>query len=243
MNSPVLKLACFLLLGAQAAVCCSVQSLKLQQVASDFTVVATHRKNPIAGIRIEIQPKGKAERVVTEETNEAGEIRVTGLPVGEYFVSASHADIEAGTQWIEVVAVPDDKTKSRLAFEWADWSYKTKRVAGTLTGLVPGDSGNPLMDIVHPKETIYPGVAISLRNAFGTEEYRTVSDSSGGFAFDHIPDGIYLMTIEGGMKSVNGTGAQTTLVIDLAAASSRDFLPLRLQDDGCGSVEFALREN
>lgn len=217
--------------------------MKLQRVQPDFTVVVTHRNNPIAGIEVIVHHKGIAEPVFTGESDESGSVRVTNLAAGEYFVSASHDGIEAPKQWIEIVAVPQAKAKARIDFQWADWSYTTRRIAGTLTGLVPGNTGNPLMDIVHPKQTVFPGVEISLRNAFGIEKYRTFSDSNGRFVFDNLPDAIYVMTIQGGMKSLYGTGADTKLVIDVAAASSRDFLPLSLQDNGCYSIEFVLHEN
>jgi hypothetical protein len=86
--------------------------------------------------------------------------------------------------------VPNAHAKKRLKVQWADWSYQTSRVAGTLTGLVPGNTGHPLMDIVHPNMTVFPGVAITLKNAFSEDERHTTSDSSGSFRFDDVPDGI-----------------------------------------------------
>jgi len=60
------------------------------------------------------------------------------------------------------------------------------------------------MDIVHPNASVYPGVAIALKNAFSDDERHTISDSSGAFLIDDVPDGIYILTIAGGMKSFTG---------------------------------------
>ena len=53
--------------------------------------------------------------------------------VGRYHLTASREDFDAGREWIEVVMVPDTETKRRFDFQWADDSYQTRQVAGTLT--------------------------------------------------------------------------------------------------------------
>lgn len=91
-------------------------------------------------------------------------------------------------------------------------------------------------------ETVYPGVEIKLKGAFSGDEYDTVSDSSGAFLFGDVPDGVYLLTIAGGVKSVTGIADVTTQVIDVKRASKRTSLPLRLKDTGCYRTEFQLTE-
>ncbi len=220
-------------------------------MSTDFTVVVTHRKQPIAGIEVEVTPKVEVTPAQTETTarpvfigttDEHGTVHIRGLLPGRYWLTALHHEFEAGKEWIEVVRVSNAKTKKRLEFEWGDSGYETRRVAGTLTGLVPGDTGNKLMDIVHPKETVYPGVSITLRAAFSNEEYRTVSDSTGFFTIDSVPDGIYILTIAGGMKSIGSTADTTAMVMDLTQGASRDALPMRLRDTGCYRTEFQYRK-
>lgn len=232
-----------LMCGVQAAFGCEQRALELRQVPPDLTVVVTHRKNPIAGIKVQVVPEKTVDAVFTGATDEHGTVLIEGLMVGRYYLTASHEDFEAGKEWIEVVAVPDAKTKKRFDFQWADWSYQTRRVAGKLTGLVPGNTGNKLMDIVHPVETVYPGVDIMLKSAFSGDEYRTVSDSTGAFLIGDVPDGIYILTIAGGMKSITGTADITRQVIDVMHTSTvGDSLPLQLRDTGCYRTEFALSD-
>ena len=98
------------------------------------------------------------------------------------------------------------------------------------------------MDIARPVETFYPGVDLTLKGAFSADEYHTISDSSGAFLFGEVLDGIYFLSIAGGMKSVTGTADVTTLVLDVKRKSRIESLPLQLQDTGCYSTQFELSE-
>jgi hypothetical protein len=243
MTRAILRMLTLLIFGAQAAFGCSLQSMELRQVSPDLTIVVTHRGKPIAGIAVQVVPENSIEPVFTRDTDEHGTVLIEGLMVGRYHLTASREGFDAGKEWIEVAPVPAAKTKKRFDFQWADWSYQTQRVAGTLTGLVPGNTGNKLMDIVHPEETAYSGVDIRLKNAFSGEEYRTISDSTGTFIIGGVPDGIYILTIAGGMKAISGMADMTKQVIDVAhAAKVRKSLPLQLKDTGCYSTEFVLSE-
>ena len=103
--------------------------MELRQVSSDLTVVVTHRGKPIAGIKIQVVPAKSAEPVFSSTTDVNGTILVEGLMVGRYHLTASHEDFDAGREWIEVVAVPDAKTKRRFDFQWAGWSYQSRETA------------------------------------------------------------------------------------------------------------------
>lgn len=228
---------------------CELMPLQEHRVSADLTVLVTHREMPIAGIEVTVtairQPSDRGESagpMFKASTDDRGEVSIRGLTRGRYFLEASHAGFKAGTVIIDVVAQGRKKLEKRLVFQWADWSYQTRSVAGTLSGLIPGDSGNPLMDLLHPKETIYPGVVLVLKNAFSSHEYRVVSDSSGFFVIPNISDGTYTLTISGGMKSVSGIGDQTVLVLDVDQNAPRDSLRLRLKDTGCYRTEFQLEE-
>jgi hypothetical protein len=99
-----------------------------------------------------------------------------------------------------------------------------------------------MMDIARPVETVSPGVEMTLKSVLSRNEYHTLSDSSGAFLFGNVPDRIYLLTIPGGMRSVTGTADNTTQVIDVTKAATRDSLPLRVVDTGCYRTEFQLTE-
>jgi hypothetical protein len=242
MRHATLRVLPLLLCAAQAMFGCSLTPMELRQVSSDLTVVVTHRGKPIAGIEVQVVPEKSTEPVFSGATDAHGTVLMKGLMVGRYHLTASHEDFDAGKEWIEVVSVPNAKTKRRFDFQWADWSYQTREVAGTLTGLIPGNTGKPLMDIVHPRETVFPGVDITLKNAFSSDEYRTVSDSTGAFLMAEVPDGVYILTIAGGMKSLTGIVDATRQVLDVTHTATIAALPLRLKDTGCYRTEFQLSD-
>jgi len=231
-----------LIIAAQSTSGCSLRSMELRQVDSQLTVVVTHQGKPIAGIEIQVVPEKGTEAVFTGVTDESGTVLIQGLATGHYNLTASHDGFEAGKEWIDVVDAHKGKPVRHFAFEWAEGSYQVRQVAGSLTGLIPGNTGNKLMDIVHPIQTVYSGVDITLKNAFSEGEYRTVSDSGGAFFFDRVADGIYVLTIAGGMKSISGAADITRHVIDVAHTANRAALPLQLQDSGCYRTEFELNE-
>jgi hypothetical protein len=232
----------FLLLIAPAlALACSARSFLVQPVRPDFVVVVSHRSRPVSGVEIVVTPIPGASALPTVSTDENGAAEVRDLPGGKYWLTASYRGIEAGRELIEVI--PDaKKPKKQFDFQWADDSYEMRMVSGKLTGLVKGDTGRPLQDLIHPREVVHPGVAIALKNAFSDEEYRAVSDSEGVFVISPLSPGTYILTIGGGAKSLSGrTADPTTLVIDVAESAKRDFLSLRLQDGGCGGAEYDLK--
>jgi len=237
-----MRVLLLLLCAAPAVFGCSLKSMELRQVSSDLTVVVTHRGKSIAGIKVQVVPEKSSEPVFSSATDVHGSVLIEGLMVGRYHLTASHEDFDAGNEWIEVVAVPDAKTKRRFDFQWADWSYESREVAGTLTGFVPGDTGKPLMDIAHPREIFFPGVDITLKNAFSNDEYRTVSDSTGAFRIADVPEGVYILTIAGGMKSITGTADVTRVVLDVIRTTTTASLLLKLKDTGCYRTEFQLAE-
>ena len=231
-----------LLCAAQSAFGCSLTPMELRHVSSELTVVVTHRGKPIAGINVQVVPEKSTEPVFSSITDVHGTVLIDGLMVGRYHLTASHDDFDAGKEWIEVVAVPDAKTKRRFDFQWADWSYQSREVAGTLTGLVPGNTGKPLMDIAQPREVFFPGVDITLKNAFSNDEYKTVSDSTGAFRIANVPDGVYILTIAGGMKSITGIADVTRGVLDVIGTTATASLALKLKDTGCYRTEFQLTD-
>ncbi len=237
----IARLIPLLILTAQFAFPCSLASIKLRQVGPNIIVKVTHRSKAIAGIEVEVLPEGVGtDAVFTALTDENGTVHIQGLARGKYYLTASHRGFEAGREWIEVVS--DANAVQHFTFQWADDAYQARRIDGMLTGRIPGDSGNQIMDLARPKETVYPGVAITLKNAFADDEYHTLSDSTGSFVIGPVPNGIYVLVIAGGMTSIYGTAEETSHVIDLMQTASRGHLPLLLSSDGCSGSEFKLIE-
>jgi hypothetical protein len=243
VKHPTAQLVLLLIVTARSAFPCSATSLILQQVPPNLTVKVTHSGKPIAGISVEIVAQAEGgDPVFTAVTDDNGTVQLTGLMVGRYYLIASHLGFEAGRVWIEVVNRANAKTVQRFDFQWADDAWQTRSVAGSLGGMIPGDTGNKIMDLARPKETVYPGVAVVLKSAFSDAEYHTSSDSTGSFVMGQAPDGIYVLTVAGGMTSVNGVAEETTHVLDLRQTVPRTSLRLLLSPGvvGCYGVGFKL---
>ena len=241
----IAQLLPFLILTTRFAFPCSVASLQLRQVSPNMTVKVTHLGKPIAGIEVEVVPQADgADPVFFAVTDEDGAAQIAGLVVGRYYLIASHRGFEGGREWIEVVSRADAKTIQHFDFQWADYAYVTRRAAGWLVGFVPGDTGNKIMDLARPKSTVYPGVGITLTGAFSDAEYHTLSDATGSFDIGPVPDGIYVLAIDGGMSSIYGTAEKTRQVVELTQSASRSSLRLVLSPGvtGCYGVGFELDE-
>lgn len=219
----------------------SVPCLELTRVPPDVTVSVTHDQAPIAGIEVTVVSVSSTGPVFTGVTDERGHVSIRGLATGRYFLAASHLGFEAGKEWIEVVAVPDRKTTNHFDFAW-DSHYQVRRIAGTLAGIAPGRTGNDWMDIIQPVRAVYGGVAVTLRNAFGEDEYRTHSNRDGEFLIEHVPDGIYVLTIDGGEEAMSGTADVTRRLVDVKSSARRETLPLELRDSDSYRTEFELCE-
>jgi phosphatidate phosphatase APP1 len=230
-----------LLIAPALALACSARSFQVQPVRPDFVVVVSHRSKAVPGVEVVVTPSPGGSAFFEVLTDENGRAEVRDLPFGEYWVAASYRGIEAGRELIQV-SRDAKKPKKQFDFQWADYSYEMLTVRGRLTGLVKGDTGSPLQDLIHPREVVHSGIVIALQNAFSGQEYRAVSDSDGMFVIDPLPIGTYILTISGGARSFGGqTADQTTLVVDLAPSAKRRFLPLRLRDGGCGGAEYELK--
>lgn len=220
----------------------ALHSTEWKRVPPDIGVSVTHDHAPIAGIEVAVVPVNNAGPVSSGTTDAHGDVYIRGLARGRYLLIASHIGFDAGKAWIEVVAPAEAPTIDHFCFHW-DSDYQTRRVAGTLTGLAPGSTGHEWMDIAHPVRAVYGGVHVTLRNAFGTNEYRSLTDRNGQFQIDQVPDGIYVLTIEGGEQANSGTADETSRIVDVRSSAARDDLPLELRDTPAHHTEFMLHEN
>lgn len=174
-------------------------------------------------------------------SDKSGQVMVRGLAPGKYFLFAKHRGIESENRWIEVGGRSHKRIR-RFDLHWADYSIVTREVSGALTGRVNGNTGNKIMDVVHAREAVQPGVSLRLDDLFGDRTFSTVSDSSGAFMFGSVPMGTYLMTIAGGQPMVGSRiSEETNLVVDISQSFSRNFLPLQLKEGGCGGMGYELK--
>jgi hypothetical protein len=179
--------ASFLLVCATALACSQQSFTKPEPTGPNFTVAVTHRDRPASGIEVTLAPEHR-DPMSIGASDDKGRVEIRGLSNGRYFLRAKYREIETETKWIEVTNTPK-KRNMRFDLHWADYSIDTREVSGVLTGLVGGNTGNKIMDLIHAKEVAHSGVALSLKSAFAESDYSTISDSSGSFLFGTVPPG------------------------------------------------------
>ena len=126
--------------------------------------------------------------------------------------------------------------KSSLRYRWGDYGAPMRSVAGTLQEWQPGTGGTPIWNIAHGSTVAVVGATALLQNAKSRENLRAVSDTKGAFAFPAVPDGIYVLHIEGGVTARAYSFAD--MIMTVSPTATRDTVLLTLQENGCGTVTF-----
>lgn len=220
---------------------CSLRPISFFNVQPDFDVIVTHHDLPIEGIEVRIRTYPETKELVLHTTDDHGQVDFSGLAPGKYQMIISLSKIEAGSEWIEVVDSGNNR-KTHFEFGWANDAITSSRVSGTLTGLVLGNSGNKLQDVIHPRRVPHPYVHVELINPFDGSKYRTISDATGNFIIEPVPEGIYKLLIGGGTPSMIGAADTTTLVVEVSKVAERNFLSFQLSELGCGEIGYKLSE-
>jgi hypothetical protein len=88
--------------------------------------------------------------------------------------------------------------KSSLRYRWADYGVPMRYVSGTLQEWQPGNGGTPIWNLAHGITAPVAGATALLENAKTREVFRSEADIEGMFGFPRVPDGIYVLHIEGG---------------------------------------------
>ena len=76
-----------------------------------------------------------------------------------------------------------------------------------------------------------------LENALTREALRSQSDGKGLFRFPAVPDGVYVLHIEGGKTA--RAYAPTDMIVTVSHTATRDSVVLTLSEDGCGFIRFS----
>ena len=171
--------------------------------------------------------------VFSGETSMDGTVSIS-LPVGEYWLEANLLGISAAYHCFHIKEQSSRKARRNLAYDWGDEAPATQRIAGKLVDSQPGSGGNPLWNILHRVDVPISGASLRLQNPTTGSVYTTTSSSDGQFTFDPIPNGTYVLHIEGGVAGDRGFDS-TDLLIALAPDARRNSLLLTRRDGSAGS--------
>jgi hypothetical protein len=200
-----------------------------------FAVLVKHDGKPLGGVRIEIATyvTNAAKVSFAGETGIDGKAVISNLPPGEYWLAARLLGVQIADQCFHVARRASIGAKRAVRYQWGDLVPAVRRIAGTLVDSQPGTGESRVRDLIHRVNVPVDGAALRLENALTRESFGTVSDSGGNFAFDPVPDGTYVLHVEGG-----NTGRPfdpEDLAIKVSGTATSDAIALTRRDAAGGS--------
>jgi hypothetical protein len=210
------------------------------EVRPDFGVNIRHQDKPLSGVTVEISGNGTKSEF---RTGADGGVYVSKLSPGDYWLSAEFLGISAAYTCFHVSPHSSRKARKTLKFEWGESPISTRQVAGRLQISQLGKGGTLVWNVTHKVDAPISNAKLTLKSPTNDAEYSTVSDSDGRFAFREIPNGVYVLQIEGGATKEGDTFGPDSLLLQLSPSAKLDALVMTPDVGGgsCGGWSLALR--
>lgn len=224
------------LLPASSAMACSYAYAPVE-IEPETIVSISHLGQPLPRVSVEVRTAGRhASRLLFRGSTERnGTLRLPRLQPGDYIASAYFLDVTVESSYVRVAERSSPLAKPRLEWEWASSPEIVRGVEGRLMDLSP-----PTLEILpnmiervtnrdklRAEAVTHPISFASLRlqSVKTGQIYFAASDSRGSYSFDGIPDGSYVLRIEGGISF----NAYEPTVIVVRVDSSAGAVPINLK--------------
>jgi hypothetical protein len=208
------------------------------EVRPTFTISVTHGYKPLAGVSFHLVAKGAEQ--FSGVTDDKGAVHVPKLPPGLYWLNGEILGTGVAYTCFHVSGKPSKKAKARLSYTWGDEAPATTRIAGRLVVSQPAKGGTAIWNLTHRVDVPLAAASLTLRDPVSQAVHMTTSDKDGHFSFEGLPNGTYVLHIEGG--SADGfTYDPADSVIELANSANRSELLFKGGPSGCGGNELALQ--
>ncbi len=209
------------------------------EVRPDFAVRITHQDKPLSGVTVEITGNGTKNEL---RSGADGRIYISKLSPGDYWLSAELLGISAAYTCFHVSPHASKKARKTLKFEWGDSPIGTRQIAGRLQVSQLGKGGTLVWKVRRKIDAPISNAKLTLKSPRSDAEYSTVSDSDGRFAFREIPNGIYVLQIEGGATQDGDTFGPDSFLLQLSPSAKLDALVMTPSVGGgsCGGWSLAL---
>jgi hypothetical protein len=219
-----------LTLQGRAAACAQSTCLgKGVAVRSDFSVQVTIDGNSMPNATVKISTQ-KEENVFSATTDALGSVRLK-LPPGAYRLTTELMGARTEDYCFHV----NKRGARSLTYEWAGaYVVKTPHIAGKFIDVRLVRNGE-FSDSGQPLEVPLGGVKFKLQDPLTAQVWSAASDENGNFAFDSVPEGIYVLHVEGGIAPGGRQYHPVDLQIRLEHKSARGPLIFRNGYD-CGTV-------
>jgi hypothetical protein len=220
--------------GACSLVGCLDRGIELRR---DFTVRVTHEGKPLPGVTVQITGNSGEgnHQSFSGLTNSDGTAHFTNLSAGDYWIQADLLGINAAYECFHINSSASRRAKKSRHYEWGDEPPAVRQAVGRLVDSQPGKGGNPLENLLHRIDVPIVEARLELRQPVMGTVYTTLSDANGHFAFERVPDGVYVLHIEAGETPENRSLDATDLLVRLSDRAKRSTLRLSRREAGGGS--------
>jgi hypothetical protein len=208
------------------------------EVRPNFTIMVTHDERPLAGVNFHIVAKGAEQ--FSGITDDRGIIHVQKLAPGLYWLNGDLLGTGVVYTCFHVTERPSRKAKIKLTYTWGDEASASSKVAGRLVASEPAKGGTPIWNLTHRVDVPISGASLTLRDPISHAVYITTSDQDGHFSFEGLPNGAYVLHIEGGTAG-EFTYDPADSVVELTNMAKRGELLFKGGPSGCGGNELALQ--
>ncbi len=215
-----------------------------EEMRGEFVVRVRHGGKPLAGVMVRITSftEQKAVERFSGTTSTDGSVRVTGLSEGDYWLNAELLGITARDGCFHVSPHTSRRAKGKVTFDWGDLVPASRRLAGKLIDSLPGEGGTNLANYLHRTDIPISGAKLTLHEPLTGRVYEVFSDHDGGFAFDSVPQGVYVLHVDGGKVSGGRDYDSTDQLIRLADGATPNMLLVMWKEAGFGSCGGAIME-
>jgi len=230
--------ALFLALSTPS-IACSVASCDDKdgdEMRRDFRVLVTHQSSPLAGVNIWVTRfPGDDSKLFLGITRSDGTVRITGLPPGAYWLHSELLGIGAGGGCFHISSRPSRKAKKLAKYEWGDLAPSTRQIAGRMIDPSPGEGATFLRNIINHVVDPIGKARLKLQDPLTGMSYAALSDLDGKFSFGPIPNGTYVLRVEGGATPGGRDYEPADLLIRVSNTATHQLLLLERTSGGAGS--------
>ena len=207
------------------------------ELRPDFVIKITHDDRPLSRVTVQItrNAEGNSYSLFSGETAADGTVHISKFPPGNYWLNAELLGIVAGSECFHVSLHSSRKAKKNVNFEWGDLAPATRQAAGRLTNSQRGQGGTPTWNVTHLVNVPISNAKLTLRTALADAVYSTVSDDDGRFTFNEIPDGLYVLHVEGGATPGGTTFKPANLLFRLSGTANPKVIAVTEYDPVGGS--------
>lgn len=237
-----------LLTAARSSAPCSVNMCSNHgiEMRGQFVVRVRHAGKPLAGVTVRITSFSEQKLVerFSGTTGTDGIARVTRLSEGDYWLNVELLGITAQDGCFHVSQHSSRGAKGKVTFDWGDLVPATRRLAGKLIDSQPGAGGTNLANYLHRTDVPIGSARLTLHDPLTRRKYEALSDQNGGFAFDSIPQGVYVLHVDAGEVPGSRDYDSTDQLIRLADGATPNMLLVTWKEAGfgsCGGASMELR--